>query len=133
MTEVLALRDGVLSPHQAITIPQEEAKAYVVRITKGLRRHFYPRLDYRTHSFSVDHLEPSADNVGMLIARFAHDSRGDGVFRFFRGVALEQCMGIWVYSSTSASVSWPHMVLRTSSRHILDSSGRLVNEDLAAV
>jgi hypothetical protein len=33
----------------------------------------------------------------MLIARFAHDSRGDGVFRFFRGVALEQCMGIWVY------------------------------------
>jgi hypothetical protein len=97
MTEVLALRDGVISPHQAITIPQEEAKAYIVRITKGLLRHFYPGLDYRTHSFSVDHLEPLADNVGILIARFTHDPRGDGVFRFFRGVTLEQCMGIWVY------------------------------------
>jgi hypothetical protein len=97
MTEVIALRDDVISPHQAITIPQEEAKAYIVRITKGLLRHFYPGLDYRTHSFSVDHLEPSADNVGMLIARFRHDSRGDGVFRFFRGVVLEPCMGIWVY------------------------------------
>lgn len=97
MTEVLALRDGVISPHQAITIPQEEAKAYIVRITKGLLRHFYPELDYRTHSFSVDYLEPSADNVGMLIARFTHDSRGDGVFRFFRGVISEPWMGIWVY------------------------------------
>jgi hypothetical protein len=97
MTEVLALRDGVISPHQAITIPQEEAKAYIVRITKGLLRHFYPDLDYSTHSFSLDHLEPSADNIGMLSERFTYDSRGDGVFRFFREVVLEPCMGIWVY------------------------------------
>jgi hypothetical protein len=87
-----------ISPHQAITHPQDEVKAYIVRITKGLLRNFYPNLDYREHVFSVDHLNPlPADDVGMLIANFTHDFRGDGVFRFFRGVISEPCMGIWVY------------------------------------
>ncbi len=98
MIEVLALRNGVISPHQAITHPQDEVKAYILRITKGLLRNFYPNLDYREHVFSVDHLNPlPADDVGMLIANFTHDFRGDDVFRFFRGVISEPCMGIWVY------------------------------------
>ena len=97
MAEVLALRNGVISPHPAITYPQDEAKKYIVRITKGLLCYFYPELDYRRHEFSVDHLEPSADNIGMLIASFIHDYRGDGVFRFFRGITPEPCAGIWIY------------------------------------
>jgi hypothetical protein len=96
-TEILALRNGVISPHLAVTIPQDEARAYIVRITKGLLRHFYPDMDYSTHLFSIDHLEPSADNIGMLIARFPQDSRGEGVFRFFRQVNSDPPMGIWVY------------------------------------
>ena len=97
MREVLALRNGVISPQPAITFPQDEANQYMVRITKGLSRHFYPRLDYQSHVFSVDHIEPSADNIGMLLARFIYDFRGDRVFEFFRGVISEPCMGFWVY------------------------------------
>jgi len=97
MTPVLALRNGVISPHPAITYPQDEAKQYIVRITKGLLRYFYSNIDCAGHVFQIDMVEPSADNDGMLIASFIYDCRGADVFQFFRLVEDSTGVGVWVY------------------------------------
>jgi len=80
---VLARRNGILSPACAITIPEERADRYFVRIVKGLLTHFYPGLDYATHAFSVEHLMPQRDDIAMLLTRFTYDERGGGSIPVF--------------------------------------------------
>jgi hypothetical protein len=93
---VLAERTGIQFPVVAITISDERADRYLVRIVKGLLTHLYPEFDYSAHAFKVDHLTPSADDIAMLFSRFASDERGEGVFRFFHQVLSDPPMGFWV-------------------------------------
>jgi hypothetical protein len=97
MARVLVEENGIQFPANAVTIPIERANRYLVRIAKGLLTHFYPELDYSAHVFKVDHLMPRADDIGMLFERFAYDERGEGMFRFFRGVVSDPPMGMWVF------------------------------------
>jgi hypothetical protein len=96
LVRVLEERNGIQFPAAAITIPDERADRYLVRITKGLLAHFYPEFDYSTHSFEVDHISPTVDNLDMLASNFAYGERGQGVFRFFREVVSDPPMGFWV-------------------------------------
>jgi hypothetical protein len=85
-------------------LKQERANPYLIRIVKGLLTYLYPELDYSTHAFKVDHLMPRADDIAMLFSHFAYDERGEGVFRFFRGVVSDPPRGMWVlvfYDSAS--------------------------------
>ena len=93
---VLAERTGIQFSAVAITISDERADRYFVRIVKGLLTHLYPEFDYSVHAFKVDHLTPSADDIAMLFCRFASDERGEGVFRFFHQVVSDPPMGFWV-------------------------------------
>src|SRR5258708_15070452 len=54
LVRVLEERNGIQFPAAAITIPDERADRYLVRIAKGLLTNFYPEFDYSTHSFEVD-------------------------------------------------------------------------------
>jgi hypothetical protein len=93
---VLVDRKGIQSPAVAITIPDERADRYLVRIVKGLLTHLYPEFDYSSHAFHIDHLTPSRDNIEMLFKRFLYDERGEGVFRFFHQVVSDPPIGVWV-------------------------------------
>jgi hypothetical protein len=94
--QVLAEKKGILRPAVAITIPEERADRYLVRIVKGLLTALYAEFDYSDHAFKVDQLTPTADDIAMLFGRFAYDERGGGVFRFFRQVVSDPPMGAWV-------------------------------------
>jgi len=96
MVRVLVEQNGIQFPASGITIPEERANCYLIRIVKGLLTHFRPEFDYSTHAFKVDHLMPRADDIVMLFERFEYDERGEGVFRFFRGVVSDPPMGMWV-------------------------------------
>ncbi len=103
-TDVIATADGpVILPF--LGMPTDRADRFLIRITKGLLRYFHPAFDYRTQPFEIKFLDPtrSADT-----ARFQQltspesplvmDERGNGVFRFWRGVSnAAPHMGIWVY------------------------------------
>jgi hypothetical protein len=92
---VLADQKGILFPAVAITISDERADRYLVRIVKGLLTHFYPDFDYSAHRFKVDHLMPRPDDIAMLFSRFAYVERGEGVFRVFHGVIPDPPVGFW--------------------------------------
>jgi hypothetical protein len=94
--QVLAEKKGILRPAVAITIPEERADRYLVRIVKGLLTALYPEFDSSDHAFKVDQLTPTADDIGKLRSDFAYDERGEGVFRFFRQVVSNPPMGSWV-------------------------------------
>ena len=94
--QVLAERKGIQFPAVAITIPDERANRYFVRIVKGLLTHLYPEFEYSSHAFQIDHLTPQADDIGMLFSRFTYGERGGGVFRFFHQVVSDPPMGFWV-------------------------------------
>ena len=94
--QVLVERKGIQSPAVAITIPDERADRYIVRIVKGLLTHLYPEFDYSAHAFEVEQVTPSADNIKMLFKLFANDERGEGVFRFFHQVVSDPPTGFWV-------------------------------------
>jgi hypothetical protein len=98
VARVLVRRNGILIPRHAITISPERADRYFVRIAKGLLTHFYPDFDYSVQAFRVDHLLMPLpdDQMGMLFAKWVYDERGEGVFRFFRGLVADPPMGFWV-------------------------------------
>jgi hypothetical protein len=96
VVRVLVEQNGIQFAADAVTIPDERADRYFVRIAKGLLTHFYPEFDYSAQLFEVDHIIPTADNLGMLASKFAYDERGQGVFRFFREVVSDPPIGFWV-------------------------------------
>jgi hypothetical protein len=73
--QVLVERKGIQSPAVAITIPDDRADRYIVRIVKDLLTHLYPEFDYSAHAFEVEQVTPSADNIKMLFKLFANDER----------------------------------------------------------
>jgi hypothetical protein len=87
-----------------LSFPRERARRYIVRITKGLLRHFHPEYNFKDKQFSVLQGQPTPEGIDLLRRTIEllplYDERGDGVFRFWRGFpsnAPEKGDGAWVY------------------------------------
>jgi hypothetical protein len=81
-----------------ILIPEDRAVRYLVRLTKGLTRHFDPSIDYNDATFDVTQLAPTPETFRLLMRTFPYAQRGEGVFSFWRGFKDDDTMGLWVYA-----------------------------------
>lgn len=85
----------------ALGFPQIRAKRFLSRITKGLIVRFYPHLHDRLNRFRVYQILPKPESIGIvrqLIPLMAYDERGNGVFRFYRGVPVDaQQNSAWIF------------------------------------
>jgi hypothetical protein len=81
-----------------IRIPEDRANRYLVRLTKGLTRHFDPSIDYHDATFQVTRLAPTRETIELLMRTFPYARRGDQVFSFWRGFSDGDTFGLWVYA-----------------------------------
>jgi hypothetical protein len=92
-----------------ITVDREQFATIFVRITKGLLATFYPEIDYFAFKFAVEQLHQFGGEhprFPIHTSTLTADQRGDGVFRFWRGVACEgdKIAGLWVYQFYDAGL-----------------------------
>ena len=90
-----------------ITMPQDRADRFLIRITKGLLAHFYPSFPYQSQNYRVTHLGMMREGWGeaaVLRDQAVYDFRGPGVFQFRRNVSSELKRGYWFYSFYEASL-----------------------------
>ncbi len=91
-----------------IAMDREVLNSFFVRLTKGLLATFYPDIDYFALRFAVTQLDQfgaTRSAFKSAIALLKYDQRGDGVFRFWHGVALEQrTTGLWIYQFYDAAL-----------------------------
>jgi hypothetical protein len=84
-----------------ISIPSDRANNFLVRLTKGLLWHFYPEYDYSKVGFKVMNVAPIRKHIAtiaQLTTVLIPDSRGDTVFRFWRGLVSDSPdTGAWVF------------------------------------
>jgi hypothetical protein len=94
------LQYSVHPPVAALSFPKERGNRFLIRITKGLMREFYPEVDYSEAIFEVSQIEPTQEFVDTVLSRMISDERGNGTFRFWRvcegGQPLE-CVWIYVF------------------------------------
>lgn len=84
--------------YYAIQFPELRCNRYLIRLTKGLIRHFYPELDYSKSEFKVTKITPNQELVDRVLAKFIYDERGGGIFRFWRAFyAIGKPESLWVY------------------------------------
>jgi hypothetical protein len=90
-------------------------------MTKGLLATFYPDVDYFGLKFGMTQLNqfgaqhPKFKAVTSVLTA---DQRGNGVFRFWHGVAKEQrTAGMWVYQFYDAALFMVRHGLETWSSH----------------
>lgn len=81
---------------------------FFTRLTKGLLATFYPDIDYFNLKFGVTQLNqfsahhPTFKAVTSVLKA---DQRGDGVFRFWHGLAAEQrTTGVWIFQFYDAAL-----------------------------
>ena len=90
----------------AFEIPADRVERFVVRVTKGLLRHYFPDYDYSSATFDVRSIPPTASSLALLNdvkERLDYDFRGEGVFQFRRGLTDTKESGVWLllfYEST---------------------------------
>lgn len=84
----------------ALCIPEERANIFLKRLTKGLLTHFYPEYDYGNDQFIIQVRAPIREHLEQLQAfskNCVRDSRGDGVFDFWRALVPDYAGGLWIY------------------------------------
>ena len=103
----------VATPFGRVTVPlitmdHAVLNPFFTRLTKGLLVTFYPDVDYFGLKFVVTQISqfgaqhPTFKAVTSILTP---DQRGDGVFRFWHGVAQEQrTAGMWVYQFYDAAL-----------------------------
>jgi hypothetical protein len=81
---------------------------FLTRLTKGLLATFYSDIDYFDLQFGVTQLNQfGADHPKFkaVTSILTADQRGDGIFRFWHGVALEdRTTGVWIYQFYDAAL-----------------------------
>jgi hypothetical protein len=91
-----------------IAMNREMLNGFFIRLTKGLLATFYSDIDYFALCFSVTQLNQfgaTKPAFKSVISLLKHDQRGDGVFRFWHGVAQEQrTTGMWIYQFYDAAL-----------------------------
>lgn len=102
MTELGPFTVPLIAMDRAVLDP------FFTRLTKGLLATFYPDVDYFGLKFGVTQLNqfgaqhPTFKGVTSILTA---DQRGDGIFRFWHGVAQEQrTAGMWVYQFYDAAL-----------------------------
>ncbi len=83
--------------------PDERGDRFMIRLTKGFIRHFYPEYNYSNDKFEVQCAKPF--NVKewehwrniLMILENTHDSRGDGVIDFWHRLPDGDEVGAWVF------------------------------------
>jgi len=107
------IKGTMMTPLGAVTAPliamdQQVLDRFFIRLTKGLLATYYPDIDYFALNFLVTQLNQfGAEHrtFNRVISLLQADQRGDGVFRFWHGVAHEQrTAGIWVHQFYDAAL-----------------------------
>ena len=83
-----------------IELPHDRVEGFLVRITKGLLRHFHSAYDYRAAQFAVRQILPTEAEVTDLqqcLVGTSYEERGDGVIRFRHGITDSGRGGLWLY------------------------------------
>ena len=92
-----------------ITVNRQDFDKFFIRLTKGLLATFYPDINYFDAEFTVKQLSQFGSqypSFAALTSNLVADQRGDGVFRFWRGMAREdgQIAGVWLYQFYDAAL-----------------------------
>jgi hypothetical protein len=89
-------------------LPDERGERFMVRLTKGFIRHFYPDYDYSNDKFEFQCVKPFNLNewqhVRNLVQMLPHDSRGDGVIDFWHRLPDAENPGVWMFCFYQAAV-----------------------------
>ena len=121
MTEMGPLTVPLIAMDRAVLDP------FFTRLTKGLLATFYPDLDYFGLRFAVTQLNQFGaqhPTFKAVTSALTADQRGNGIFRFWHGVAQEQrTAGMWIYQFYDAAL---FMV-----RHGMEVSNDSIEERIA--
>jgi hypothetical protein len=83
-----------------ISIPDERAEKFLFRTTRALLTHFYPDYDFSHDIFKARVFAPIKEHLAQareLAKLLIRDSRGDGVFHFWRGIEPKKRGGAWIF------------------------------------
>ena len=83
-----------------LTFSIKRASNYLIRITKGLIKHFHPELDYSKSTFKVIMQNQKANKnlIKNMLYKFPYDERGNGIFRFWRAFPYSnKPASFWTY------------------------------------
>jgi hypothetical protein len=98
--------------------PHERIERFMVRLTKGFLRFYYPDYDYIPSKFTVRHIPSTEKNLQMLedgLIGTRYDERGDGVVRYRFAISDTGNSGLWFYMFYDAVWILVHHVRSTSS------------------
>jgi len=91
-----------------IAIDKSVLNPFFIRITKGLLATFYPAVDNGNLVFHIQQLNqfggqhPTFQTLKKILVE---DERGNGVFRFWRGTAIDKPgAGVWIYQFYDAGM-----------------------------
>jgi hypothetical protein len=108
-----AFKGTVTTALGPITVPliamdKDVIDRFLTRLTKGLLASFYSDVNYFNLQFAVTQLNQFGANHATfkaITSILTADERGDGVFRFWHGVAKEdRTTGIWIYQFYDAAL-----------------------------
>jgi len=97
----------------SITVPliamdRDVVDRYLTRLTKGLLATFHWDINYFDLQFDVTQLNQfgkSHPTFKAVTSNLTADQRGDGIFRFWHGLAMEdKRTGVWIYQFYDAAL-----------------------------
>ncbi len=113
MTELGPVTVPLIAMDRAILDP------FFTRLTKGLLATFYSDVDYFGLKFAVTQLNQFGaqhPTFKAITSVLTADQRGNGIFRFWHGVAQEQrTAGMWIYQFYDAALFMVRHGVETSS------------------
>jgi hypothetical protein len=96
----------------AIDLSDDEIKmlnSFLVRVVKGLLRHYYPSYDYRSdefHTHPIGYDGKFLDKLREYKVPFSYDKRGIDAFQCLRFVHEEERIGMWILIFFNGSFFW---------------------------
>lgn len=98
MLHALVTENQTVTLRAGLMFPVSRTNRVLIRMTKGFLYTCYPDVNRNDLQFDVEMLMPTQTIIDDLYRRLAYDERGNGIFRFWHGVAKEDArMGVWVY------------------------------------
>lgn len=92
--------NGKIVQRMGLTYPEKQLEDYLIKLTKGLTRHFNPEIDidYSRAEFKISNIVPSQAVIDMLYEKHFYVERGNGVFRMWRMFSKDiPPISIWVF------------------------------------
>lgn len=92
----------------AIKIPTKRLNNFLIRITKGLLFRFHPEIDYSNLSFEIRQMKTDQETIDFLYKNLYYEERGNGIFRFWRGVVKSTQRVVLAYTFYEAQTFVVH-------------------------